>query len=140
MKVSLQVKHAHEEIQCCHIAVCWLYTAIQNENDMFGMTLSRLRTGDPLVYGAVCDFVTRRQEVNLLLLARLTLLTNSPDYKGDCSHGVWVGVSMDVDTPGSISADSENAVDGVDDDGELDEDEVDTLVRQLADYVSDLAV
>ena len=59
MKLSQRVKRAHEEIERCHIAVRRLYTAIHDENDFFRTTLSRLRTGDPLIYAAVHDFAAR---------------------------------------------------------------------------------
>ena len=143
MKVSLRVKRAHEEIQRCHIAVRRLYTAIQDETDLFGATLTRLRGGDPLAYRAVHDTITRRQRVNSLLLVRLAALTNFPDYQGECSHGVWVGVNTDVDTPGLMSVDSDNVADGVNcnnDNSELDADEADTLVGRLVDYISNLAI
>ena len=104
--------------------------------------LSRLQPGDPVIHAVVCDFVTRRRKVNLLLLAKLTLLTSSPEYTGDCSRGVWVGSSTDTDTVGQVYIDYDDATaGGLDhDDGELDEDEADELVRRLADYVSDLAL
>ena len=146
MKLSQRVKRAREEIERCHVAVRRLYTAIQDENGLFETTLSRLRTGDPLIYGAVHDFATRRQEVNSLLLTRLALLTNSPDYTGDCSCGIWVGASMEVDIQEQVSMDdSEDAAGGLDhganDELEEDEtDETDELVGQLVDYVSDLAL
>jgi hypothetical protein len=100
MKLSQRVKWAHEEIERCHIAVCRLYTAIHNENDNFEKALSRLRNGDPLMYGAVHEFISHRRQVNDLLLARLAVLTNSSDYSGDHSRGVQVGNSGSVDNPG----------------------------------------
>ena len=143
MKLFQRVKRAHEEIERCHTAVRRLYTAIHDENNDFETTLTRLRTGDTLVYGAVYDFINRRQQVNDLLLARLALLTNSPDYSGDCSHGMRVGgrsadsqeqVFVDgTGTAGSLDHNSNN-------DEELGEDEMDELVGQLIDYVSDLAL
>lgn len=141
MKLSQRIKRAHEEIQRCHISVRRLYTAICDENDMFERILSKLQTGDPLLYGAVSDFATRRQEANSVLLTRLTLLTDSPNYMGDCSRGVSTEVSMEIDVQGWVFGD--NRVAGRlddDDDEELDEDETDELVGQLVDYVSDLAL
>ena len=85
MKLSQRVKRAHEEIERCHIAVCCLYMAIHDENDDLKKALSRLRNGDPLTYGAVHKFIRHRRQVNDLLLARLAVLTNSPDYSGDHS-------------------------------------------------------
>ena len=149
IKLSQRVKRAHEEIERCHIAVHRLYTAIQDENEMFETTLSRLQTGDPLIYGAVHDFATRRQEVNSLLLTRLALLTDSPNYMGDCSCGMWVGASMGADVQEQLPTndEDEDMVDGLDHDANnesdedgVDEDEADELVGQLVDYLSDLAL
>ena len=91
MKLSQRVRRAHEEVQRCHIAIRRLYTAILDEDDTFKDTLSRLQNGDPCIYKAVCDFITRRQQVNDLLLTRLTRFTNSPNYSGNLSRGVRVG-------------------------------------------------
>ena len=141
MKLSQWVKRAHKEIERCHIAVRRLYTAIHNKNDSFRKSLSRLQTRDPLIHGAVCDFVARRQRVNGLLLSRLDTLTNSSNYSGDCSCGVRLG----SDPPSSEGTDNagqplvvidKDGKDG-DNDEELGADETDELVGQLIDYVSD---
>jgi len=140
-----RVKRAHEEIERCHITIRRLYTAIHDEHDDFEKTLSRLRTSDSCVYGAVCDFTTRRRQVNDILLTRLSLLTTSSDYSGDCSRGVRAGSGRSMDgsgqplvddprTPGNPNCDNDN------DDEELGVDEADELVGQLVDYVSDLAL
>lgn len=157
MKLSQRLKRAHEEIERCHIAVRRLYTAIHDENDDFKKSLSRLRTGDPLIYGAVYEFVVHRQRVNDLLLARLKLLTESPDYSGDCSRGVRVGRvgSSDMgashqeqssrddawmaETPDGGDRGGERGVED-DDNDELGVDDTDEMVGQLVDYVSDLAL
>ena len=148
MKRSQRVRRAHEEIVRCHISVRRLYTAILDENDLLRTTLSRLQAGDSLVYAAVQDFATRRQQVNLLLLAKLDTFTSSPDYIGDCSRGVRVGStassgggeggSGQVSGVGTTAEANESSDD--DGDGELDGDERDELVGQLIDYVSDLAL
>jgi hypothetical protein len=155
MKISQRVKRAHEEIERCHIAVRRLYTAIYDEAGDFEKGLFRLQTGNPLIYAAVRDFVTRRQQVNNLLLARLRLLTNSPGYSGDCSRGVRLGrrtsscegegtrgfgqqlVDRTGETKGSDCEDNDN---NDNDDEEPGVDEMDELVGQLVDYVSDLAL
>lgn len=144
MKRSQRIKRAHEEIDCCHVAVRRLYTAIYDEEDKFEETLVRLKSGDPHIYGAVSEFVTRRQQVNDLLLTKLDLLTTSSDYSGDCSRGVRVG-SGPPGNMGKGEAVRPTAAEGVndgddDDDDELDIDEADALVGQLVDYVSDLAI
>ena len=111
--------------------------------------VSRLQHSNSLVYGAVCDFVTRRQQVNRLLLTKLKLLTSSPNYSGDISRGVRVGsgISVDEDRGGLEQplADGANVAGGLnhtddDNDEELGVDETDELVGQLVDYVSDLAL
>ena len=144
MKLSQRVKRAREEVERCHIAVRCLYTAIHDESEDFEEVLSRLRTGDPLVYGAVHDFVNRRLQVNDLLLARLALLTNSPNYAGDCSRGVRVGSSRGTNGSEQPVGDNAKAVGELDhdddNDDEPDVDETDELVGQLVDYVSDLAL
>ena len=152
MKLSQRVKRAHEEIDHCHIAVRRLYTAIHDEDDDFEKTLSKLQDGDPHIYGAVHDFITYRRQVNNVLLARLTLLTNSPDYSGDCSRGVRVGsgggpggsersLADDVRMLDSLDQDNVNSSDdGNDNDEELGIDKTDELVGQLIDYVSNLAL
>jgi hypothetical protein len=148
MKLSQRVKRAHEEIERCHISVRRLYTAIHDEDDDFERALSRLQPGDPLIYGAVRDFVTRRRRVNGLLLMKLKLLTDSPNYTGDCLRGVRVGNGIcsgrDADGLGQPFVDGASAVGGFDHDDDNDEDlgvdEADELVGQLVDYVSDLAL
>ena len=147
MKLSQRVKQAHEEIDQCHIAVRRLYTAIHDEKDFFNVTLSRLRSGDPLVYGAVHDFIVRRERVNDLLLSRLKSLTDSPNYSGDCSRGVRVGNrSPGCKGAGSLGhalADVGNLGDDhddYDDNEEFGADDSDELVGQLIDYVSDLTL
>jgi hypothetical protein len=146
MKLSQRVKRAREEIDRCHIAVRRLYTAIHDENDFFRTTLARLQTGDLLIYGAVHDYTTRRQQVNNLLLLRLDVLTSSPDYSGDCSRGVRVGSgSSGCEGTGSLGRPSAdmggvNNDNGDNDDDELGLDETDALVGQLVDYVSDLTL
>jgi len=144
MKLSQRVRRAHEEVERCYIAVRRLYTAILDEDDTFKDTLSRLQNGDPCIYEAVRDFITRRQQVNDLLLTRLTRFTNSPDYSSNLSRGVRVGSSTgtggrkqplpdNVVMQGDLDRDDEN-------DEEQDADETDDLVGQLVDYVSDLAL
>ena len=96
MKLSQQVKRAQEEIQRCYISIRCLYTAIHDENDFFRMTLSRIWSGNLLIYGAIHDFIALQQQANDLLLSKLNILTNSPDYSGNCSHGVRVGSSSGV--------------------------------------------
>ena len=149
MKLSQRVKRAHEEIERCHIAIRRLYTAIHDETEDFEKTLSRLRTGDPLIYEAVYDFVARRQQVNRLLLAKLKIVMDSPGYSGDRSHGVRVGSGKSsgesVVGSGRLSAGCVEEVDGLDHDNndndeELGIDETDELVGQLVDYISDLAL
>jgi hypothetical protein len=144
MKLSQRVKRAHEEIERCHIAVRRLYTAIHDENDSFRVSLSRLQTGDPLIYGAVCDFVARRQRINGLLLSRLDTLTNSSNYSGDCSRGVRVGSGPPsgggTGNPGQLLVGVDNDREDGDNDEELGADETDELVGQLIDYVSDLTL
>lgn len=144
MKLSQRVKRAHEEIERCHIAIRRLYTAIHDENDSFRATSSRLRTGDPILYRTVHDFISRRQRVNDLLLSRLELLTNSPNYSGDRSRGVRVGSSpggQSAGNPGSqfVENNEEFGADETDDE-DPGADETDELVGQLIDYVSDLAL
>lgn len=144
MKLFQRVKRAREEIERCHVAVRRLYTAIHDEDDDFEKVLSRLRTGDPLIYGAVHDFVTRRRLVNNLLLSRLALLTDSPNYLGDRSRGVRVGSSRGTEGLGQLSGDNVRMADGLDDNDDNDEelgvDEMDEQVGQLVDYVSELAL
>ena len=142
MKLSQRVKRAHEEIERCHVAVRRLYTAIHDEDDDFEEALSRLWTGDPLVYGAVDDFISRRRLVNNQLLARLALLTNSPNYLGDRSRGVRLGSNRVTDGLEQLSVDDARMVVGLDDNDDNDEelgiDETDEQVGQLVDYVSEL--
>jgi hypothetical protein len=148
MKLSQRVKRAREGIERCHIAVRRLYTAIHDEDDLFRRTLSRLQTGDPLVYGATHDFIARQQQVNSLLLSRLGALTSSPNYTGDTSRGVRVGSclhsSQCTDGLGQTSADvgrvGNDHNNDDDNDEELGVDETDELVGQLIDYVSDLTL
>lgn len=144
MKLSQRVKRAHEEIERCHIAVRRLYTAIYDEDDFFRATLSRLQTEDPLIYETVHDFISRRQRVNGLLLSRLNVLTNSPDYSGDRSRGVRVGSGSSsgrsTGTSGRPLVDNDGELGADESDEELGADETDELVGQLVDYVSDLAL
>ena len=142
MKLYQRVKRAHEEVERCHIAIRCLYTAIHDEDDDFDESLSRLQVGDPLIYGAVHEFVTRRRAVNELLLTKLNYLTSSPDYSGDCSRGVQVGRdgANGRNTSGSgLARDLDHSGDN-DEHDDLDIDEADELVGQLVDYVSDLTL
>ena len=146
MKLSQRVKRAHEEVERCHIAIRRLYTAIHDEDDFFRTTLSRLECGDPLVYGAVHDSISCRQRVNALLLARLNVLTDSPNYSGDCSRGVRAGGGsadgQGMGGPGQPLVYAGGVDDNREDDNdeELGADETDELVGQLIDYVSDLTL
>ena len=88
MKLSQRVKRAHEEVERCHIAIRRLYTAIQDEDDLFTRTLSRLQSGDPVPYRMVRDFTTPRRRVNNLLLTKLGTLVDSPDYASDRSRSI----------------------------------------------------
>ena len=88
MKLSQRVKRAHEELERCHITVHRLYTAIHDKDNNFKNVLSRLQTGNLLIYGATDDFITMQQQVNDSLLTRLKLLTDSLNYLGNCSCGV----------------------------------------------------
>ena len=94
--------------------------------------------------GPVHDFITRRQQVNGLLLSKLNILTSSSDYSGDCSRGVRVGsfsgeVVDSLGRPlvdlGGVSADHDD-----DHDDEHGANETDELVGQLIDFVSDLTL
>ena len=144
MKLSQWVKRAQEEIQWCYISIRRLYTAIHDENDFFRMTLSRIRSGNLLIYGAVHDFIALQQQANDLLLSKFNVLTNSPDYSSNCSRGVWVG-SFSGEAVGSLG---QSLIDlgGVstnhDDDNneEHGADETDEMVGQFIDFVSDLTL
>lgn len=144
MKLHQRVKRAHEEIERCHIAVRRLYTAILDENDSFEKSLFRLQTGDPIIYGAVHDFITYRQQMNSVLLTKLNHLTNNPEYFGDCSRGVWIErATSPVGNMGNVEPASNSDHDDGDNDeldGESDIDDTDELVGQLVDYVGDLAL
>ena len=48
-------------------------------------------TGDPLIYTAVCDFITHKQQVSNNLLVNL-IPSPVPDYTGDCSASSSGGV------------------------------------------------
>lgn len=141
MKLHQRIKRAHEEIGRCHIAVRRLYTAILDENDHFEKSLSQLQTGDPLIYGAVHDFITYRQQVNGLILTKLNRLTSISDYSGDRSRGVSVHKTMSFDrTVNGVEPASNPDHDDDELDEELDIDDADELVGQLVDYVGDLAL
>ena len=149
MKLSQRVKRAREEVERCHIAIRRLYTAIRDEDDFFARTLSRLQAGDPALHRMVHDFVTRRQQVNNLLLTKLASLVSSPDYTGDRSRGIRVGGhSKDAigsgQLPGEdsgIGGDIYNDHDDGDDGEEFSVDETaGELASQLIDYLSDLSL
>ena len=82
--------------------------------------------------------------MNNLLLSRLALLTDSPNYLGDRSRGVRVGSSRGTEGLGQLSGDNVRMADGLDDNNDNDEelgvDEMDEQVGQLVDYVSELAL
>jgi hypothetical protein len=144
MKLYQRVKRAHEELERCHIAIRRLYTSIHDEDDDFKNLLSKLQTGDLVLYGAVRDFVTHRRQVNGVLLAKLKHLTSSSNYSGNRSRGVRVG--REAITGGNMgNMRGSELVDHLDHDGddvneELGVDEADELVGQLVDYVSDLTL
>ena len=106
-----------------------------------------MQNGDPLVYGAVQDFITRQERVNDLLLSRLDSLTSSPHYSGDRLCGVRVGShSSSCENVDSLEEQALVDAGGVgedhDDDNneELGADDTDELVGQLVDYVSNLTL
>ena len=114
--------------------------AIHNEEDNLKNCLSKPGNMDLLIYMAVHDFATHRQQVNRVLLTRLKDLTDSPDYSGDCSCSVQAG--QDALIGGAVS-DVELAADPNHNNGDNEElgvDKTDELVEQLVDYVGDLAL
>jgi hypothetical protein len=96
------------------------------------------------VYGAVYDFIARRRQVNGLLVVKINRLIISSDYSGDCSRGVRVGKPTPADRNTSNLDPANNPDHDNDDDDnnneELGADDMDELVGQLVDYVSDLAL
>jgi len=140
MKSFQRVKRAHEEIECCHIAIRRLYTAILDENDGFDRVLSQPHLATSPVYGAVQDFVRRRYRVNNLLLIRLNRLVHSPDFSGTCSRGTRLGNSTSRRGDDDQWADMHEIAEEGDEDIEIGGDETDELVSHLVDYVGDLAL
>lgn len=80
-----RVSRAHEELEHVHIQVRRLHTSIVDEERHFQVTLEQLT--DSTIHAPVLDHISRRREVNKLLLSRIHVLYALPEYKGDRTPG-----------------------------------------------------
>ncbi|GAW02457.1 hypothetical protein LENED_004115 [Lentinula edodes] len=75
-----KVSRAREEIHCVNIELRHLHTRIVDEEKLFASTLEHLRGS--LMLGPVLEYVTRRREVNKLLISRINATYNLPGFTG----------------------------------------------------------
>lgn len=75
-----KVSRAREEIHRVNIELRCLHTRIVDEEKLFASTLEHL--GGSLMLGPVLEYVTRRREVNKLLISRINATYNLPGFTG----------------------------------------------------------
>ncbi|KAJ3804751.1 hypothetical protein F5876DRAFT_52960 [Lentinula aff. lateritia] len=83
-----KVSRAREEIHRVNIELRRLHTRIVDEEKLFASTLEHLRGS--LMLGPVLEYVTRRREVNKLLISRINATYNLPGFTGT----PWPGESI----------------------------------------------
>ncbi|KAJ4492156.1 hypothetical protein C8J55DRAFT_556601 [Lentinula edodes] len=74
------IDQAREEIHRVNIELRHLHTRIVDEEKLFASTLEHLRGS--LMLGPVLEYVTRRREVNKLLISRINATYNLPGFTG----------------------------------------------------------
>jgi hypothetical protein len=153
MKLRHRLTRAREEIDRLNVEIRRLHTAIRDERRLFKSTITRLRsTQDPLL-GAMLDFVTRRSRINDRLLTRVHQIYALNGYTGHKSAGKRLGganlqddllfdgliVMPDVpeELPAVYKLDEE---DDADEDDDAAEEEPEESVDRIVQFISELAL
>ena len=71
-----RIKNAQVEIDRCNIEARRLLTAIHDETQLFANVIAELRASNALIFGAVRDFVMRRNATNAQIIRRLHQIHN----------------------------------------------------------------
>ena len=118
MKQDLRIKRAKEEIVRCNVEIQRLHTAIRDEHRAFLHLLNSLKEQGSIIYGAVREYVSLRQQVNFQILARLEKIYSLPGFTGDHTAGVRKGTTSppsDFDSTtvqnGQVAASAELEID-----------------------------
>ncbi|KAI0704566.1 hypothetical protein C8Q76DRAFT_631002 [Earliella scabrosa] len=101
MRRANRVARAEEEIDRVSDEAIRIHTSIRDEELVFAAVLEdMIRTRDQL-YGAVADFVRRRQRANAHVLTSLNKLYRHPRYAGPTTPGLRPGGSLPAIRPHS---------------------------------------
>ncbi|KAI0700240.1 hypothetical protein C8T65DRAFT_709710 [Cerioporus squamosus] len=91
MRTANRVTRAEEELVNVSREALRVHTSIRDEDILFSDVLSKLKSSDALLYGAVNDWCRRRRAVNAHLLAHLLRLYALEGYTGIRGPGTHVG-------------------------------------------------
>lgn len=148
LKLRNRVERACEEIVRLNVEVRRLHTAILDEDELFASTLATLDSSSA-IHGALLDFATHRRNVNDTLLDRIKEIYSLPGFTGVREPGEAV-VSMNAHItpiepciPSDVGLPSKNRAVGNgsdDDDSGTDDDETKNEVRNIVEFICELAV
>lgn len=82
MKQRHCIRRAYEEIERLNVETRRLHTAIRDQHLLFRDTRARLKASNDFFYGAVEDFMVRRENINQQLLRRIQEIHSLPGYTG----------------------------------------------------------
>lgn len=145
MKQHQKIKRAQEEIHRCNVEVRRLHTAITHELQCFRELLPKLQEEDPLIYGAVHDYVSYRRQVNTQLLSKITQIHALKGFTGNPTTGVRKGSSI-LQDPQELIIDQPfrpDGEEGEDHDGDENDDDADSVTENIAslvDYLAELSI
>jgi hypothetical protein len=154
MKLRHRLTRAREEIDRLNVEIRRLHTAIRDERRLFKNTITRLRSAQDPLLGAVLDFVTWRSRINDRLLARVHQVYALNGYTGLKSAGkrlgganlqedlLFDGLIAMPDVPEEVLP-AVRKLDEEDDAGEDDdaaEEEPEDRVDRIVQFISDLAL
>ncbi|KAJ3541684.1 hypothetical protein NM688_g6049 [Phlebia brevispora] len=91
IKLRQRIVRAHEEVVRCTVEARRLHTAIRDEAYLFKKALDSLKTTDPILYGAVEEFVLYRLRINGSILDRIRRIYEDRRYTGSKQPGIRAG-------------------------------------------------
>lgn len=142
MKTRSRILRAQEEITWCNIEIRRVHTKIVDEGREFANVVQRLTDTHSPMLGPVGDYVTRRQGVNRLLLARIHQTYNLEGFLGDCTPGTRKGTRAELPL-GSTNMHS-TSIDDVDpgsDEGEVeDDDELRERIDNVEEFMANMSI
>lgn len=143
MRRSCRIRRAREEIDRCNLEIRRIFSSIHSEHSFFSQLLVELQQSQDPLYGAIHEYILRREQVNALLLSKLVDIQSLRDFTGSLTVGRRKGTSIERSTEpaynGSLHSHTLSKLDIGDEDSDSEEEIGDTLNR-IIDFISSLSI